>query len=120
MNTRRHGRSHRNSIEGEIDERGEERRNTHYGILEKLGGRGLDTHYGEAVKSTRFTTEIIIGGGGNTATHTFVHYIKHGSDIVGPMGEEAWLSFIPTTFALRVVHCLDWVLQHRSTALDGS
>ena len=97
-----------------IDEWGRERRNTRYGILEKLGGRGLGSHYGEAFEATGFAFRIVIRSGGNTTTHTFSHYMGHGNNIMGPMSEEAWLSFVTATFSLRVVHCLERILQHRS------
>ena len=53
-------------------------------------------------------------------THTFIHYMGHGGNIIGPMSEGAWLSFATTTFALGVVNCLDWILQHRSHYGNGA
>ena len=52
LNTRQHGRSHRNFIAEAIDDWEEGRWNTHNGILDNLGGRGLDAHYGEAFETT--------------------------------------------------------------------
>ena len=114
MNTRRHGRSHRICIAEIIDESGGKRQSTLYGILENLGGRGLDTHYGMAFKTTGFAFRIIIGSDGNSATQRVIHNMGQGSNTSGPVSKGAWLSFITSTFAFRVIHCLDWILQHRS------
>ena len=67
-----------------------------------------------AFKATGLAIGVIIWSGGNTATHTIIHNMGQGWNVIGPMSEEAWLDLVATTFALRVVHCLDGVLQHRS------
>ena len=57
LNTRRHGRGHRNFIAEVGDGWGKERQNILYDILDSSGG-SLDTQYGEAFKLTGFNCHL--------------------------------------------------------------
>ena len=78
----------------------------------------MSLHYGMAFKATGFTTGIVIRSDGESATHRIIRNKGQCDNIVGPMSDWAELGFEASTFALRVVHCLDWILQHRSHCGD--